>query len=284
MAFRSSSYTPIKDLAIGGTLPTGTQIGDRLYAFIIRDQGSQNRNFLPADASWKLVGNSIQASPDGQTCQLFELIYYTGSENMMFYSDAVLNDVNLYIVALSGRHTTALAVISTTTKTSSNTTPISASYTGVTAASGDDIVLLGYLDLLVYSDTWSFSTVSGYTMQQNNSNWSWIAATVQNLDNASAGATGNLATTVTRTAGTGNAGYGGYVIAVPKADTVFSSPTIPSKQSAREGTAITFSVSATGTGSLSYQWQKKTNGGNWENISGATSSSYTVYSLKREDK
>src|SRR5437899_2575450 len=45
----------------------------------------------------------------------------------------------------------------------------------------------------------------------------------------------------------------------------------PSNQTVTAGQAATFSVSATGTAPLSYQWQK-----NGTNITGATSSSYTT--------
>lgn len=41
----------------------------------------------------------------------------------------------------------------------------------------------------------------------------------------------------------------------------------------------TFSVTAsvtTGTGTIAYQWQRKAEGGRWNNISGATSASYTT--------
>jgi hypothetical protein len=61
-----------------------------------------------------------------------------------------------------------------------------------------------------------------------------------------------------------------------------SLPTItthPSSQTVSAGNKATFSVSATGEGTLSYQWQK-----NRSNISGAISSNYTTPTLTISDK
>ena len=58
-------------------------------------------------------------------------------------------------------------------------------------------------------------------------------------------------------------------------------PTIttqPKSQTVNEGSSVTFSVVATGTAPLSYQWKK-----NGSNISGATSSSYTISKAKTDD-
>jgi Immunoglobulin I-set domain len=58
-------------------------------------------------------------------------------------------------------------------------------------------------------------------------------------------------------------------------------PTInsqPTGQTAKVGETATFSVSASGTGTLSYQWQRNT-GSSWSNIVGATSSSYVTPTL-----
>ena len=48
-------------------------------------------------------------------------------------------------------------------------------------------------------------------------------------------------------------------------------------QTVSEGESATFSVAATGGGTLSYQWQQSTdNGSNWTNIDDATNASYTI--------
>ena len=63
--------------------------------------------------------------------------------------------------------------------------------------------------------------------------------------------------------------------------TVNIKPTIttqPKSQTVNEGSSVTFSVVATGTTPLKYQWKK-----NGSNISGATGSSYTISSVKTSD-
>ena len=53
--------------------------------------------------------------------------------------------------------------------------------------------------------------------------------------------------------------------------------TQPESQTVSEGESATFSVAATGGGTLSYQWQQSTdNGSNWTNIDDATNASYTI--------
>jgi hypothetical protein len=65
--------------------------------------------------------------------------------------------------------------------------------------------------------------------------------------------------------------------------TVNSPPTAPSitsqpaSKTVTAGQSASFSVTATGTGPLSYQWQKSMSG-TWTNISGATSAAYTISS------
>lgn len=52
--------------------------------------------------------------------------------------------------------------------------------------------------------------------------------------------------------------------------------TQPASQTVASGGSVTFSVAATGDG-LAYQWQRSTTGGvSWQDIAGATSSSYTI--------
>jgi hypothetical protein len=54
--------------------------------------------------------------------------------------------------------------------------------------------------------------------------------------------------------------------------------TQPESQEAKRGDSVTFSVEATGTAPLSYQWRK-----NGMLISGATQSSYTIAAITRDD-
>jgi len=58
----------------------------------------------------------------------------------------------------------------------------------------------------------------------------------------------------------------------------------PSNQVAQEGGSATFRVVATGDPPLSYQWQLRTVGGSFQEIDGATSSSYTVTDASSADE
>ena len=50
----------------------------------------------------------------------------------------------------------------------------------------------------------------------------------------------------------------------------------PTGQTVTEGSAAAFTVTATGSGPFSYQWQETADGTIWNNISGATSDTYTI--------
>lgn len=71
--------------------------------------------------------------------------------------------------------------------------------------------------------------------------------------------------------------WGWYQVRAP-----LSGPTIgtqPTAQTANEGAAATFTVSATGTGALSYQWKRQAPGGGAFSNVGTNSASYTTATL-----
>ena len=93
-----------------------------------------------------------------------------------------------------------------------------------------------------------------------------------------ASAAGSVDVTVTTPSGTS---------ATSAADqfTYVAAPSItsqPTSQTVNVGQSASFSVSASGTGTLTYQWQKLVNG-TWTNISGATSSTYTITAAATTD-
>ena len=76
-----------------------------------------------------------------------------------------------------------------------------------------------------------------------------------------------------------NAGYTTYVYSNEGTLTVIGAATItshPSDQTVDEGQTATFSITASGIGTLSYQWEKMPFGGAWAAIPGATDTSYTT--------
>ena len=76
-----------------------------------------------------------------------------------------------------------------------------------------------------------------------------------------------------------NAGYTTYVYSNEGTLTVIGAATItshPVDQTVDEGETATFSITASGVGTLSYQWEKMPFGGAWAAIPGATGTSYTT--------
>lgn len=75
----------------------------------------------------------------------------------------------------------------------------------------------------------------------------------------------------------GSATTGAATLTVNAAVTAPSITTQPASQTVNAGQSVSFSVTATGTAPLTYQWQKLVNGA-WNNIGGATSPTYTISS------
>ena len=80
--------------------------------------------------------------------------------------------------------------------------------------------------------------------------------------------------TVTATNGYGDGDSEALSITINPA--ALSITTQPSNQSVTEGQTASFSVAATGNGTLTYQWQESTDGSTWTNIDGANAATYTI--------
>ena len=69
-------------------------------------------------------------------------------------------------------------------------------------------------------------------------------------------------------------------------DSVKYAPTIvtpPADKSETDGETATFTVNATGTEPLSYQWQQSIdNGSSWTDITGETNATYTIATTTRD--
>lgn len=106
-----------------------------------------------------------------------------------------------------------------------------------------------------------------------------VAGVVKSLPytpiSADEGQTIILTQTATSTQGSATASVSSVIAAAPPV-----APTItaqPSNASVTEGGTATFTVAATGTAPLAYQWQRNPTGStSWANIAGATAASYTT--------
>ena len=124
------------------------------------------------------------------------------------------------------------------------------------------------------SDTLT-ATITPDNATDQNVTWSSDNESVATVDtNGKVTATGTGTTTIKATVDGKSAQCTVTVNAAATGPTI---TTQPSNQSVTEGDPVTFSVAATGSGTLTYQWQQSTDGGNnWTDISGANSATYTI--------
>ena len=226
MTIRASTSTLIANTlgtAITGAVPAGLTAGDRLLAWIVQDTAATHSG--PSGEGWTKIADANNASPaDGQTCTVWEKKSASGSETFAFTSNINKRAI-IQVVALIGRHASTAATVSTPTVTNTQAviSPFSMGLSGLTAATSDDLLWFGQVDQASMADAWSFSALSGFTNLQNVANSDWISSAIFAQENATAGATGTLTATVTRTAGGSNYSWSGVVVAIP---TGASGPTV----------------------------------------------------------
>lgn len=208
MAYRASTLsTQPVTTSLTCTRPT-TVAGDFMVCWASGDT-SQTLTMT----GWTKLDQTVISGPDIQTIALFYIASATGSDPMVL-SGSATQQLTAIIATFSGRSTSAPTWAVTTPNTSSNSSPVSISLTGVTASSGDDVGAAPLLDVTSNTVTWSMTaTPSGYTSRQSfppANNWSIGGLVTQ--DNVSAGSTGSLAFTATGTSGT--SGWSGYVASI----------------------------------------------------------------------
>lgn len=97
-------------------------------------------------------------------------------------------------------------------------TPATVTALGVTAAQGDDIIMLTDLDVVTDANVWGFSAYSGGLTKRTevtDSHWLWDSGAT--IDNVNAGATGNYTCTITRTSGIAKTGWCTGILALAAA-------------------------------------------------------------------
>lgn len=216
MAFRSSAVAFAASGNVTAT-PSGVQVGDYLGGWFLTDSAS---NTLTAPSGWTQRAAILWAGggPDGGQ-QFYADKIATGTDSFQFSDTPNAASRTLICGAWSGRDTTNPRSTTpvTTKNTSSNTSAISATITGITATANDDIAIGLSTDQTLAAGRWTFSTITGYTEKQDGVAQDWTSgAGLQIQDNVGAGATGNFAVTITNSA-TGNAGYGAIVVAIKAA-------------------------------------------------------------------
>ncbi|MBI2512496.1 MAG: immunoglobulin domain-containing protein [Opitutae bacterium] len=115
-----------------------------------------------------------------------------------------------------------------------------------------------------------------YQWQKDGAAISGATSTTYSIASAAAGDAGTYSVVVTNSAG--SATSNGATLTVNAAASAPAITTQPSNQSVTAGGAVSFSVAASGTAPLSYQWRKDGTA-----ISGATSSTYSIASAAASD-
>lgn len=211
MAFRSAATTAHGSTDWTANAPSGVTAGDREIALVSQDNAGATVTF---PSGFGTPQSADLSGPDSQTVWVAERVV-AGGDSYAFTSSTSNSGVT-HILAFSGRHASTAATFGTATQnTTSNASPISASCNGVTASNGDDVALVLGIDITNSGATASWSTPPTNYTQRSASSSSLGCALTCSRDNVSAGATGALTGTITLSAG--NAGYGGYAIAIPAA-------------------------------------------------------------------
>lgn len=183
------------------TLPTNTT-NDILYAFCYMDIGSSAWGSAPT--GWTADVASTGTGADGGQFATYYKVS-SGSETDPTFTNTNSSESDIIIVSIRGANTTTPLTFTTPTNVTTNqTSPVSASATGGTAASGDIVVVFWLGDLSSPVAT-SKTVPTGFTNILDSAHtWNWVAADYK--EGYSAGATGNVDTTITSSASLGWAG------------------------------------------------------------------------------
>jgi len=209
MAFRASSNASNGgSTAITGVSPTGIAAGDRLYAAIYCD--SEIVSITPPPfGEWRRIAYfSVPntGARNGQKAELWEVKNANTFESYAFTASVAVSWM-IQCACFSGRSNTDAVALFYDTTTSAASSPVTITSSGVTATSGADLALFAVLDQTVSGDTWGFAPSGSWVERQDNVGGGFVSATIDTIDNTTAGATGSVTNTATIITGTGQANY-----------------------------------------------------------------------------
>ncbi len=173
----------------------------------------------------------------------------------------------------SGTSPTSIAGYTITVTITSGASPFATdgSYRFLPAASGNTYNVVGIVGVANSSGTYSYTripTAAGYISYDDSVTGPGFTSQLS-CDSATSG-------TVFLTKSSGGGYQTGLFTMVPPAPPSINTP--PQSQTVGVGNNVTFSVAASGVGTLSYQWRK-----NSSTIGGATGSSYTINNVQTGD-
>lgn len=235
MAFRSASSNFGTGTTLSVPVPAGVQANDIVVIVATIDNSAVATaisNGVGGITGFTSFGGNSQSAPDGQSYAT-GWKRLTGADTGSYTLSGSIGSGQAWVVeavAFSGRDTTNPPVRSTVNQsTAANSTPVTATASGVTALSGDDLLWIVCPDMSASGINGTVTAPTGYTKQKDVAmGFSW--ASVANKDGVSAGATGSVAGSFTLTSG--SAGYGAYLVRIP---------------SAAGGSTVTFAATPAGT-------------------------------------
>ena len=280
----SSSYTT--------AATTTTDSGSTFSVVVTNSAGSATSNSATLTVNAAATAPSITSQPASQTVTAGQTAMFsvtaTGTAPMSYQWRK--NGVNVSGATSSSYTTAATATTDTgstfsvvVTNSAGSATSNSATLTVNAAATGPSITSQPANQTVTAGQTATFSvTATGtapmsYQWRKNGANIS--AATASSYTTPATTSTDSGSTfSVVVTNSAGSATSNNATLTVNAANVAPSITTQPANQTVTAGQTATFSVLATGSGTLSYQWRK-----NGTNISGANASSYTTAATTTTD-
>lgn len=225
MAHRDSSLTSANGTSINAARPPGVpQAGDYIFAYLVTDIGLNGPapTWTNIPSGWTLLQGSNQGVnsgvPDGFTSWVYwKLSAGNEPSTWTFGHNGSSTQIIAIVGSLSGRSIFPNFITHGTVNTTGNATPVTVSDAGVTSLYRDDILVFANGDITVGTDTWAFAPPASFTERQDGQ-LTFDVATLATRDGVTGGATGTLSLILTRSAGTGTAGWGIFVISVPVAN------------------------------------------------------------------
>jgi hypothetical protein len=232
--------------------------------------GQVNQTFTVKDSRGNTYKKAIQFSEtlDDNSFAIYYAENIAGGANTVTVTDTIDKTLRAVILEYSGVATSSsLDVVAATQGNSA--TPNSG--TAATTANGDLI-----LGAIITGSPGVYTAGSGYSIEESVPAAPQTKVIVEDQIQATAGAASASATL--GGAGTWGAGVAAFK---PSGGIVGKAPSIttqPANQSVKVGQTATFSMAASGTTPLNYQWQR-----NGTAISGATAASYTTPATTSSD-
>ena len=212
MAYRDSTattgYASSGDVAV----PSGAAVDD--IAIILAQWDGNTGETFTWPSGFTQLYRSVQSGPETALVGLaWKRLTAADSGTYTVSMSGSAFDYTILCALFSGRHTTDPPVATEVINTTSNTSPVDVTATGVTAVDGDDLLWGAAGDATVLAAGSGFTAPASFTEREDATPDTWSDAAIATRDNVSAGATGDV--TGVFTLASGFAGYTAYLVRIP---------------------------------------------------------------------